>query len=137
MVKQHRVPLNRLTLEVPAGEVEENETAFEAIEREIYEETGYRPGKLISVGSCRLMPNREDVLDDFFIGLSFCKDPGFKSKEPTEVVLMDRQELLNKLVSETFDLTILFGGLFIAENKYGIRLLTDPIEKIENVFDVL
>lgn len=53
LVEQYRVPLGRACLELPAGLVGD-ETADEAVEiaaaRELEEETGYRPGRIQSLG---------------------------------------------------------------------------------------
>lgn len=40
--KQFRPPIGKVTIEVPAGLVDANETAEECALRELYEETGYR-----------------------------------------------------------------------------------------------
>lgn len=49
-VRQFRIALGKYILEAPAGKIEEaEEPAFRAA-RELEEETGYRAGKLISVG---------------------------------------------------------------------------------------
>ena len=39
--KQFRPPINKVTIEVPAGLVDEGETAAESAVRELREETGY------------------------------------------------------------------------------------------------
>ena len=39
--KQFRPPINKVVIEVPAGLVDENETAAESAVRELKEETGY------------------------------------------------------------------------------------------------
>ena len=39
--KQFRPPINKVTIEVPAGLVDENETAAQTAIRELKEETGY------------------------------------------------------------------------------------------------
>lgn len=44
--KQFRYPINKVTLEIPAGKSNKNETPLHAIKREVIEETGYKP-KLI------------------------------------------------------------------------------------------
>lgn len=42
MQKQFRPPIGKITIEVPAGLVDANESAEECALRELYEETGYR-----------------------------------------------------------------------------------------------
>lgn len=53
LVEQYRVPLGRHCLELPAGLIGD-ETAGEAVEtaaaRELEEETGYRPAKIVDLG---------------------------------------------------------------------------------------
>lgn len=55
LVEQFRVPLGRICLEIPAGligdhEGEEDEDAITAAIRELEEETGYRAGRMDSLG---------------------------------------------------------------------------------------
>jgi len=49
MLWQHRHPHGRTHWEVPAGRVDEDESAAEAAERELLEETGHRAGRLIEL----------------------------------------------------------------------------------------
>lgn len=50
IIKQYRHPLNKVTLEIPGGFVEENEAPEKAIARELLEETGYEFSKYEYVG---------------------------------------------------------------------------------------
>ena len=50
MVKQFRMPFNKVLLEVPAGKLNKNEDIFEAAKREFNEETGYIANKLTYMG---------------------------------------------------------------------------------------
>ncbi|WP_435417080.1 NUDIX hydrolase [Parerythrobacter aurantius] len=55
LVEQYRVPLGRTCLEIPAGLIgdqqgSENEDAIEAAIRELEEETGYRAGRMETIG---------------------------------------------------------------------------------------
>ena len=45
LVKQYRLPADRYLWELPAGKIDEGETAFEAAKRELVEETGLRAKK--------------------------------------------------------------------------------------------
>jgi ADP-ribose pyrophosphatase len=51
MVRQYRHGSDQITLEFPAGMVERGETAEKSAPRELLEETGYRAGSLINIGS--------------------------------------------------------------------------------------
>lgn len=54
LVEQHRIPLGRTSIELPAGIVgDENasETATETARRELEEETGFRAGRLLDLGT--------------------------------------------------------------------------------------
>lgn len=55
LVEQYRVPLGRICLEIPAGligdhESDEDEEALTAAARELEEETGYRAGRMETIG---------------------------------------------------------------------------------------
>lgn len=56
MVRQYRHPVGRYLLELPAGTLDPNETPEVCAERELQEETGYRPGKLRKLGGFYLAP---------------------------------------------------------------------------------
>ena len=47
LVNQFRTPLWKNLLEIPAGGIEKRETAEAAVEREMQEETGFKPGKMV------------------------------------------------------------------------------------------
>lgn len=51
MLWQYRHPIATTHWEVPAGRVDEGESAVAAAERELREETGYRPGRLLRLGA--------------------------------------------------------------------------------------
>ena len=55
IVEQHRIPIGRSCLELPAGLIGdddggEDDTVEEAARREVEEETGYRPGRIEVIG---------------------------------------------------------------------------------------
>ncbi len=59
LVEQYRVPIARWCLELPAGLVgdeEEGEAVADAAARELEEETGYRPARMIELGRFHASP---------------------------------------------------------------------------------
>jgi ADP-ribose pyrophosphatase len=55
-VRQYRHPAGKELLELPAGTSDRNETPEQCAERELQEETGYRPGRLERLGGFYLAP---------------------------------------------------------------------------------
>jgi len=61
LVRQYRLPAREALLEIPAGGVDRGESAEEAAQRELQEETGYRAGNL-------------DRLAGFFVSPGYCTE---------------------------------------------------------------
>ena len=56
MVRQFRLAANKIMLEIPAGTLEPNEPPMVCAERELQEETGYKPQKLEPLGGIFVAP---------------------------------------------------------------------------------
>jgi ADP-ribose pyrophosphatase len=56
LVNQFRTPLGKKLLEIPAGGIDKGEDAETAVIREMQEETGYRPEKLVRLSGFYLSP---------------------------------------------------------------------------------
>jgi ADP-ribose pyrophosphatase len=56
LVRQYRKPPEKELLEIPAGGIDPGETPEEAVKREMQEETGYLPRKLVKLGGYYLAP---------------------------------------------------------------------------------
>lgn len=56
LVKQFRAPINRVTLEIPAGKLEPGEAPEHCAARELAEETGYTAGRLEHKGTFYTTP---------------------------------------------------------------------------------
>jgi 8-oxo-dGTP pyrophosphatase MutT (NUDIX family) len=83
MVEQFRHGTQRITIEFPAGIVEEGESPIDCAIRELEEETGYVAGSAELVG--RVDPNA--ALQDnelFIIVLRDCEPTGHKDEDPRE-----------------------------------------------------
>ena len=51
LIRQYRIAIGREILEIPAGKLEGNEDPEHRGRRELEEETGYRAGRMVSIGS--------------------------------------------------------------------------------------
>jgi len=91
MVEQGRVGIDAPTIEICGGTIEPGEDPRAAAEREMLEETGYRPGRMISLGQAAVNPAIQDNWCHFFLALDSVRvaelslDPG----EDITVRLMD------------------------------------------------
>ncbi len=56
LVRQFRLAANQVLTEIPAGTLNPNEAPTTCAERELQEETGYKPGKLESLGGIFVAP---------------------------------------------------------------------------------
>jgi ADP-ribose pyrophosphatase len=56
LVRQYRHPLGRWLIELPAGTLDAGEAPEVCAERELQEETGYRPNTIRRLGGCYLAP---------------------------------------------------------------------------------
>ena len=56
LVKQYRIAIQQVTIEIPAGILEPNESPVDAAIREMQEETGYRPLNMQEIGGLHVAP---------------------------------------------------------------------------------
>jgi ADP-ribose pyrophosphatase len=134
LVQQFRPPLGRATLEMPAGTIEPGEAPEQAMAREILEETGFICEALIKVAPCRLMLNRENAVEHFFLGLRARPAPGFVRRERGTVRPMGRREMRDLVAAGAFEQTVALGALYVVQKSFGVDLLEDPLESIERRF---
>jgi ADP-ribose pyrophosphatase len=66
LVEQHRKPLDTHVLEIPAGLVDDGETAVQAAERELLEETGYKASSVswFGINGAEWLPKSAGLTDE-------------------------------------------------------------------------
>ena len=132
LVEQYRPPIGRVTLEMPAGTIDSGETPHIAVKREVLEETGFLCEKCYQISPFRLMLNREDVIDYFFVGLGARKLQGYDAVEASTTRVVSRVDFLELLKTQRFEQVAALGGMYLAERIAGIDLLTDNLATIES-----
>jgi 8-oxo-dGTP pyrophosphatase MutT (NUDIX family) len=100
-VRQYRHGIGQVVIEVPGGVIDEGESPEEAAARELQEETGYRAGRVRSVG--RLMPNA--ALNDAYCHVVLaeeCRLAGKQNPDPLEAidVVLHPVEKVPKLIRD-------------------------------------
>ncbi len=67
LVRQYRAGIDEAIIEIPAGLLEEDEDPADCAERELREETGYRPGILESLGGYFVAPGYNNEYIHLFL----------------------------------------------------------------------
>jgi len=106
MVTQHRFPINKVLLELPAGKLNKDEDPFICVVRELEEETGYKSNNVKELGSIYTTPGYST--EKLWIYLAKDLKPGDHNREEGEfgmqVFELSMQEIENKIYnSEILD----------------------------------
>jgi len=92
LIKQHRIPLDQVVIEIPAGLVgdEQDETVEEAAHRELLEETGYKAGHMQHMGDFTLSPGMSIEIMSVMLAtdLERIEEGGGDDNEKIEVITM-------------------------------------------------
>lgn len=98
MVQQFRFAAGRVLLEIPAGTLEPNEDPDVCAERELREETGYRPGRLEKLGGIYVAPGYTTEFIHLYLATDLIEDPlAMDADEDIHTVRMSLEEALRKI----------------------------------------
>jgi len=123
LIRQLRPAMGKMTIEFPAGGIDADETAAEAMARELTEETGYVSGNIKKVGSGVLRIDREDTLNTYFVALDAEPKTGRTPEAGVEVLVVSPGEFVNLLRNNQFDHIAALPIFVMAECRFGLKLL--------------
>lgn len=95
MIKQMRLPINKISLEFPGGGIQKDETATIAAKRELQEESGYESKKLTKLGLLYPCNGLTNEVCSVFLAESLI--PGKAQPDATEkleIVTLSKSEIV-------------------------------------------
>jgi len=135
LVRQFRPNLGVETIEAPAGSIDGDETVEQAIERELIEETGFRPGQMFLLGPGRLHMNRTTHVESFLLALDVVADPTLTVEDGVVPLVVPRDEFMGLIRADKIEQIAILSFLGLASVKLGVDLMRDPIQLIRERVD--
>ena len=121
LVRQYRLPAGQALLEVPAGGVRPDETPEQAAERELREETGYRPGRLQPVTGFYVAPGYCTEYIHLYLAEDLREDPlDGDEDEQVEVVRLPLREAVRLVETGQIQDAKSIIGLLAAAGRKGV-----------------
>jgi len=105
MVRQFRPGTEEVTLELPAGVIDMEESPLDAAQRELMEETGMQSTNWVSLGKCSSNPALMNNHTHLFLATETIQtaEPIPEKSGPLEVFLVQEEEFLEIIRSEKMD----------------------------------
>lgn len=123
LIEQFRHGIEAMTLEIPGGMVDDDEDPQFAAERELIEETGYKPGEIVFLGKSHPNPATHDNLVYHYLALDCEKvsEVKFDSTESIVTSLVSIDEIPDLLANEkiTHSLVVAAFCRYLLYNRKG------------------
>ena len=86
-VREYQHAVDEIVLQLPTGDIKKDEKPQDAAERELLEETGYKPARLIDLGKSYSLPRSSPTREYSFLALGCekIKNQNLDSNEQVEV----------------------------------------------------
>jgi 8-oxo-dGTP pyrophosphatase MutT (NUDIX family) len=112
LIEQFRQGIEKVTLEIPGGIVDEDETPENAATRELLEETGYAAREVVYLGKSHPNPAIQDNFVHHFLALGCEKkqDPQFDSSEHCTTRLVSLAEIDGLIAGEEITHSLVLAG---------------------------
>lgn len=118
-IKQFRHGANEIIIELPSGNIDNEESPIQAAERELLEETGYQAEQIIPLSSQEILIEQAGYSTNYFgflgLGCTWKTKPKLDESEDIEVVLMDLEDwicsMFNSPVKSNSNLALTFLAL--------------------------
>ncbi len=123
VIRQFRPALNKMTLELPSGGIDDGETPEQAAVRELYEETGYQAGEVALLIDGYIFLNRSDARTYAFYAEKVVKDTAFEAKENIKVIPLSPVHYKRMLLSGEIDQFSSLALLTLADWKFGTHYI--------------
>lgn len=90
LIKNYRVPVEDYCIEFPAGMIDkENENVFDAVQRELYEETGYESTNIIALPTFYNQPGTLNNIVHPFIALDVKRRKEMSGDETEDITVFE------------------------------------------------
>lgn len=115
MVKQYRKAVDNVLLELPAGKLEKGEERAKCAKRELWEETGYRAGKITKIFNFYTSPGYSSEKLNLYLAEDLKYDPG-DALDPGEFIenaVLEPSEIMTNIMNgKIIDAKTIIGLLY-------------------------
>ena len=118
LVKQHRHPIKKVTIDIPGGGIEDGELSIDAAKRELLEETGYTSDEISELLYYYPDSGQKECVKHVFLARKLNKkEPKQDITERINIILEDIEKLYEELLAGKLNESTLMISLIFAKQK--------------------